>query len=96
MPHFPSKPRPTSFETAPHFPSESVPHFVRNPHSRNLLFCSGRQMDEIFQALIDRTRGPLDLDRIGTIFGDKSAPTMISGGRIPPDGEWWSRHLRMT
>ena len=31
MPHFPSKPRPTSFETAPHFPSESVPHFVRNP-----------------------------------------------------------------
>src|SRR5216683_828888 len=40
-------------------------------YSRNLLFSSGRQMDEIFQALIDRTRGPLDLDRIRTIFGDK-------------------------
>ena len=28
-------------------------------YSRNLLFQSGRQMDQIFQALIDRTRGPL-------------------------------------
>jgi hypothetical protein len=43
-------------------------------YSRNLLFSSGRQMDEIFQALIDRTRGPLDLDRIRTIFGDKKRP----------------------
>jgi hypothetical protein len=43
-------------------------------YSRNLLFHSGRQMDEIFQALIDRRRGPLNLDRIKTIFGDKSRP----------------------
>jgi hypothetical protein len=43
-------------------------------YSRNLLFFSGRQMDEIFQALIDRTRGPLDLDRVRTIFGDKKRP----------------------
>ena len=43
-------------------------------YSRNLLFRSGRQMDEIFQALIDRTRAPLDLDRIKTIFGDKNRP----------------------
>jgi hypothetical protein len=43
-------------------------------YSRNLLFRSGRQMDEIFQALIDRTRGPLNLDRIKTIFGDKHRP----------------------
>src|SRR4051812_35977084 len=34
----------------------------------------GRQMDEIFQALIDRTRGPLNLDRVRTIFGDKKRP----------------------
>jgi hypothetical protein len=26
-------------------------------YSRNLLFSSGRQMDQVFQALIDRTRG---------------------------------------
>jgi hypothetical protein len=32
-------------------------------YSRNLLFRSGRQMDQIFQTLIDRTRAPLDLDR---------------------------------
>jgi hypothetical protein len=43
-------------------------------YSRNLLFQSGRQMDQIFQALIDRTRGPLNLDRIKTIFGDKHRP----------------------
>ena len=43
-------------------------------YSRNLLFHSGRQMDEVFQALIDRTRGPLDLDRVKTIFGDKNRP----------------------
>jgi hypothetical protein len=43
-------------------------------YSRNLLFRSGRQMEEIFQALIDRTRAPLDLDRIKTIFGDKYRP----------------------
>jgi len=43
-------------------------------YSRNLLFRSGRQMDQIFQALIDRTRSPLDLDRIKTIFGDKNRP----------------------
>jgi hypothetical protein len=43
-------------------------------YSRNLLFDSGRQMDQVFQALIDRTRGPLDLDRVKTIFGDKKRP----------------------
>lgn len=43
-------------------------------YSRNLLFRSGRQMDQVFQALIDRTRGPLDLDRVKTIFGDKKRP----------------------
>jgi hypothetical protein len=43
-------------------------------YSRNLLFRSGRQLEEIFQALIDRTRAPLDLDRIKTIFGDKNRP----------------------
>ena len=35
VPHFPSKPRPTCVVIAPHFPSESVPHFARNPQSRS-------------------------------------------------------------
>jgi hypothetical protein len=43
-------------------------------YSRNLLFSSGSQMDQVFQALIDRSRGPLDLDRVKTIFGDKKRP----------------------
>jgi hypothetical protein len=37
-------------------------------YSRNLLFRSGRQMEEIFQSLIDLTRAPLYLDRIKRIF----------------------------
>jgi hypothetical protein len=32
VPHFPSKPRPTCVVMLPHFRSESVPHFARNPH----------------------------------------------------------------
>jgi hypothetical protein len=43
-------------------------------YSRNLLFRSGQQMDQVFQALIDRSRSPLDLDRVKTIFGDKHRP----------------------
>jgi hypothetical protein len=43
-------------------------------YSRNLLFQSGQQMDQVFQALIDRSRSPLDLDRVKTIFGDKKRP----------------------
>ena len=50
---------------------------------------------QIFQALIDRTRAPLDLDRIKTIFGDKKRPHYDKRKRIPRDGESWSRHLRM-
>jgi hypothetical protein len=64
-------------------------------YRRNLLFRSGRQMEEIFQALIDRTRAPLDLDRMKTIFGDKSRPHRDTRKGIPHDGESWSRHLRM-
>lgn len=43
-------------------------------YSRNLLFKSGSQMEQVFQALIDRSRSPLDLDRVKTIFGDKKRP----------------------
>jgi hypothetical protein len=43
-------------------------------YSRNLLFSSGGQMDQVFQALIDRSRSRLDPDRVKTIFGDKKRP----------------------
>src|SRR5665213_3922485 len=43
-------------------------------YSRNFLFQSDSRMEQIFQALIDRSRSPLDLDRVKTIFGDKKRP----------------------
>jgi len=55
-------------------------------YSRNLLFQSGRQMDEIFQALIDRWRAPLDPDRIKTIFGDKKRPHYDKRKKNPTRG----------
>jgi len=38
-------------------------------YSRNLLFRDGALMDEVYQKLIDRTRTPLDIKVLKTIFG---------------------------
>jgi hypothetical protein len=43
-------------------------------YSRNFLFAIGAQMEEVFQALIDRSRVPLDLKTIKTILGYKHRP----------------------
>ena len=43
-------------------------------YSRNLLFEIGGQMEQVFQALIDRSRAPLDLKTIKTILGYKHRP----------------------
>jgi hypothetical protein len=43
-------------------------------YSRNLLFRVGGQMDQVFQALIDRNRGALGLDQVKTLFGSKKRP----------------------
>jgi hypothetical protein len=43
-------------------------------YSRNLLFRRGDQLEEIFQATIDRTRQRLDLRTVLTIFGQKQRP----------------------
>ena len=53
-------------------------------YSRNLLFKSGRQLDEVYQGLIDRTRRVLDVRRLKTIFGRKSRPsrTRKQDGRL--------------
>jgi hypothetical protein len=42
--------------------------------SRNLLFRRPAQMEQVFNALIDRSRSLLDLKRIKTIFGRKRRP----------------------
>src|SRR4029077_9242929 len=41
---------------------------------RNLIFLVGGRMEQVFQALIDRSRAPLDLKTIKTILGDKGRP----------------------
>lgn len=43
-------------------------------HSRNLVFEVGAHMDQVFQALIDRSRVPLDWRTIKTIFGYQRRP----------------------
>ena len=43
-------------------------------YSRNLVFQVGAHMEQVFQALIDRSRAPLDLKTIKTILGYKHRP----------------------
>lgn len=43
-------------------------------YSRNLIFEIGEHMDQIFQALIDRSRVLLDLKTVKTILGYKHRP----------------------
>ena len=43
-------------------------------YSRNLLFTRRRTMDQILQSVIDRTRAPLAIKTIKTIFGYKHRP----------------------
>jgi hypothetical protein len=46
--------------------------------SRNLLFLRGTTMNEVYQKLIDRTRAPLDLKQVKTIFGFSRRPHKIA------------------
>lgn len=43
-------------------------------YSRNLQFQTGAEMEQVFQSLIDRTRAPLHLAQVKTIFGTKKRP----------------------
>jgi hypothetical protein len=43
-------------------------------YSRNLIFDVGGHMDQVFQALIDRSRAPMDLKTIQTILGTRHRP----------------------
>jgi hypothetical protein len=42
--------------------------------SRNLIFACGREMDQVFQALIDRSRILLDLKTVKTVLGYQQRP----------------------
>jgi len=43
-------------------------------YSRNLLFRSGRQMEDLFDRVLDRTRSRLDIPMLRAIFGLKNRP----------------------
>lgn len=53
-------------------------------YSRNLLFTRGRTLDQVFHGLIDRTRAPLNIKTIKTIFGYKHRPFSHHGKRNFP------------
>lgn len=54
--------------------------------SRNLLFARGGTMNEVYQKLIDRTRAPLDLEQLKTIFGSRHRPhRQATRGRTGPE-----------
>lgn len=52
-------------------------------YSRNLLFCSGATMDEVFSRLIDRTRARIDVPVLKTLFGFKRRPHRDRAGGPP-------------
>jgi hypothetical protein len=52
-------------------------------YSRNLLFRVGGQMERVFEGLIDRTRAPLTVRQLTTIFGAKDRPRRDKAGHRP-------------
>jgi hypothetical protein len=52
-------------------------------YSRNLLFQQGRQMEQLFNGLIDRIRASLDIRSLKTIFGAKRRPFRQKGQPAP-------------
>src|SRR5258708_8971250 len=55
-------------------------------YSRNLVFEVGGHMEQVFQALIDRSRAPLDLKTIKPIVGSKHRPK--THRRTKRSAEW--------
>lgn len=54
-------------------------------YSRNLLFKRGRQMDDVYQKIIDHTRGRLNVKRLKTIFGKKNRPYKHKSASSAPE-----------
>jgi hypothetical protein len=52
-------------------------------YSRNLLFRSGGQMEDLFDRVLDRTRSRLDIPTVRTLFGMKARPHRDRAGGPP-------------
>jgi len=59
---------------APSVRSPSRTRWPRARYSRNLLFRSGAQMEDLFDRVLDRTRSRLDIPALRTLFGLKNRP----------------------
>jgi hypothetical protein len=53
-------------------------------YSRNLLFRSGGQMEDLFQRMVDRTRARLDVPQLRRLFGAKQRPRQTVKRRFAP------------
>jgi hypothetical protein len=53
-------------------------------YSRTLLFRRGAEMDQVFQRLIDRVRGSLQLQTVRTLFGRRQRPRRRKGAAHEP------------
>ena len=56
-------------------------------YSRNLLFRHGAEMDQVFQRLIDRVRGHIQLKTVCTLFGRRQRPRRRKGAPHEPTVE---------
>ena len=52
-------------------------------YSRNLLFKQGSEMEQVVQGIVERTRQPLDVKTVKTIFGNKRRPSRRRGQKAP-------------
>ena len=52
-------------------------------YSRNLLFERGRDLDQVFHGIVDRTRSKLNVKILKTIFGAQKRPTWRKGKKAP-------------
>ncbi len=53
-------------------------------YSRNLLFKSGREMERVFERIVDRSRTRLDVKTVRTLFGYGQRPRRRSDGDLSP------------
>jgi hypothetical protein len=53
-------------------------------YSRNLLFRSGREMERVFERIVDRSRTRLDVKTVRTLFGYGQRPRRRSDGDLSP------------
>ena len=51
-------------------------------YSRNLVFKSGRELDEYYQSLVERIWPALNVPRLKTIFGRRNRPHLNAGRRL--------------